>query len=735
MGRTHVRDWIVVGDTAESEEGIGELQVKAGELIVAFHVNYSTAAKINSTVNPGLAIGADGFTDGWRVSGGAAYCAVYLARATEDMTVRLGPGLTYLTGPWGVAQVAMAIPNVDAAVSYYSPDDYAAHGVSYATSGRPYMWGQGDNYKSNISYEHAQAGADTLIIGSWLWSAESSWGASTIEDADGIIGEPDDIFIWDDTQSFRHAAVRVGLWPNEHLMGLIDSGAWTSGALSVIGGTTNPTGTPTRAAGVALSLFPKEGEYVPDGSLQTGYGPSSSTPGDTLTVNAFAGDHVVAAIACQYGSQGDMTPEGWTGAFGDTENGRSGTIAVRKVEEDGPVSFTVPSTTGGRIAASLAVVRGVDTLEPNKWQGDAPTLPDGPCLVFVNGNAVNTAMCTNFKPLPKVLADHEATRSTSASWTGAGIYYVPDGKGVTPTIAPSASTTFSAWSVIPLPAGAEPVVPAVEVRYPTLETTDGVALSLAGYWNGALCPARFVPYGHSTVASLVGAEFPYRVAHRGGSETWPQHTQRAYTQAVWAGAHALEISCQRTADGVWIGCHDKTLEAVGGPSTEVASMTWAEVQAAMAGSDYMPCTLEWLLDTYGASHVIVVDPKHSAWTYYDEYTAMLAAWKSRVILKFSGDGKELFAKWAGDGFTTWAYGYQEWATSNETAWGNFISDANKHILSLDGPFGSDAWAEALATGTPLTAHILTTEDRVQAAIEAGAVGAMVSGWDSLIPSF
>jgi glycerophosphoryl diester phosphodiesterase len=89
------------------------------------------------------------------------------------------------------------------------------------------------------------------------------------------------------------------------------------------------------------------------------------------------------------------------------------------------------------------------------------------------------------------------------------------------------------------------------------------------------------------------------VAHRGGSASWPEHTQTAYTQSVWAGAHVLEISCGRTSDGVWFGCHDRSLERLGGPATPVAQMTWAEVEQAMAGTDYMPARLDWLIERNG----------------------------------------------------------------------------------------------------------------------------------------
>ena len=51
-----------------------------------------------------------------------------------------------------------------------------------------------------------------------------------------------------------------------------------------------------------------------------------------------------------------------------------------------------------------------------------------------------------------------------------------------------------------------------------------------------------MPYGARTVAELV-AKPRFVVAHRGGSASWPEHTQRAYTQAVAYGVDALGVSC------------------------------------------------------------------------------------------------------------------------------------------------------------------------------------------------
>lgn len=705
-----VRDWISNYGTSGAPDV--SMDVKAGELLVVASWNYSTS---NKAIQLHTLTGA---SSSWNVAGTASSCSFSAQFVAEDKTITLGPTAgTCTAGVWGTLQIAVAFSNVTHAMHYWIDAPYKNPDGSSsqpASGGRPMDWASSTSSVDGAAYGHNTM----LVFAANIWSAQTSTGAPTFT-PDGVTS----LLEADWLDSWRHTTGAVGYYD------------LTAGDYSPYGATAN--GTASLCPGIALPVFTVEAEEddpVDEGVTVVDTA-TSATSGDVLSVDVEAGDWCVFGAACQYGSQADMTPDDtWSGAYGTTATGgRSGTIAVKRATEAGTVEVTVPTTTGGRIAASLAAFRGIDHLDPSPWEDGPPTLPDGPCIVLTNMNAVVTAQVASFTPVTTVAVDGEATRSDSSSWTGCGIAYVEDGNGEAVTVSPATTTSFTAWAVLPIGSGGEDE--AAEVRYPTLETGEGVALSLVGYWDGVLRPARFVPYGHPTVAGLVGAEFPYRVAHRGGSGTWPEHSRRAYTQAVWAGAHALEISCQRTSDGVWIGCHDKTLESVGGPSTEVASMTWAEVQEAMAGSEYMPCTLEWLLDAYGASHVIVVDPKYSAWTYYDEYTAMLAAWKSHVVLKFSGDGTALFSSWAGDGFTTWAYGYQSWLTDNTTAWTSFTTDANKHILSLDAPYDSEAWEAAAAVGVPLTAHILASEADVQAAFDAGAAGAMVSGWDDLIPEF
>lgn len=59
-------------------------------------------------------------------------------------------------------------------------------------------------------------------------------------------------------------------------------------------------------------------------------------------------------------------------------------------------------------------------------------------------------------------------------------------------------------------------------------------------------------------------------------------------------------------------------------------MTWAEVEQAMSGTGNLPARLDWLLERYGHSHVVLFDPKYSAGTYLAEYLEMLAPYRDHA---------------------------------------------------------------------------------------------------------
>jgi glycerophosphoryl diester phosphodiesterase len=69
------------------------------------------------------------------------------------------------------------------------------------------------------------------------------------------------------------------------------------------------------------------------------------------------------------------------------------------------------------------------------------------------------------------------------------------------------------------------------------------------------------------------------LAHAGGDQAAPHSTQFAFSEAVRAGANALEMDVQLTADGVLIVQHDDTVDKTTEATGAVAELTLTEIQA------------------------------------------------------------------------------------------------------------------------------------------------------------
>lgn len=70
-----------------------------------------------------------------------------------------------------------------------------------------------------------------------------------------------------------------------------------------------------------------------------------------------------------------------------------------------------------------------------------------------------------------------------------------------------------------------------------------------------------------------------QLAHAGGDLEAPHSTRFAFEQAVAAGATALELDVQLTADGALVVQHDDTVDKTTDASGPVADLTLAEIQA------------------------------------------------------------------------------------------------------------------------------------------------------------
>lgn len=116
---------------------------------------------------------------------------------------------------------------------------------------------------------------------------------------------------------------------------------------------------------------------------------------------------------------------------------------------------------------------------------------------------------------------------------------------------------------------------------------------------------------------------PFTCAHRGaGSDFGPEHTMEAYSQAVAAGAPAIEISCDITSDGVLVCFHDTSLDRMTDYTGSCQDYTYAQLSniVKVNGKDHLGdgwpyVTIPKLgdvLDAFMGKVVIFLEPKTNA---------------------------------------------------------------------------------------------------------------------------
>ncbi len=109
---------------------------------------------------------------------------------------------------------------------------------------------------------------------------------------------------------------------------------------------------------------------------------------------------------------------------------------------------------------------------------------------------------------------------------------------------------------------------------------------------------------------------PWMIAHRGASADCPENTLVAFDRALTAPIDAIELDLQRSADGVPVVYHDRTLKKLGLPRRRVAGLTLAELQRLDAGSWFDPAfegtrltTLDTVLSRYGGKVPLMLEIK------------------------------------------------------------------------------------------------------------------------------
>lgn len=463
----------------------------------------------------------------------------------------------------------------------------------------------------------------------------------------------------------------------------------------------------------------------------TALGRAQAGVGDPLTAAAQPGDLAVLIMAAQLQADENPSPipSGWTGTWQNTipATNRSGYVATRKV--------TSPADTRGvewwvktkawtaRQRAVLVVLAGgginADQIVVGQWRAAVAATIPAPSTARLLASAAHgtkdNKMAAWTMDGGAIVADGLADVSTTESWSAVRVVLgaadrPPDGAAANPP---------AAWAQVGLAAKAAGGG----------EDLDGVTAPLWFGGEKTRAGVSIMPYGARSVSALKERKAGIVVGHRGmsGAGDVVEHTMAAYTRAVECGVDALEISCHRTSDGVWLASHDSTLARLGGPTTPIRDMTWAQVQAAFAGHlGALPVTLKDYLATYGGSHMTIFDPK-TEMARSDEYLALLGDYKDRVVIKAFADAGWLFAKVKQAGWATWGYAYAR--NRGQTWYPDFVQATNLDFLSMEWDASDDVWAPLVATGKPVIAHIPASVAQAAEGARKGAAGCITSRAD------
>ena len=454
--------------------------------------------------------------------------------------------------------------------------------------------------------------------------------------------------------------------------------------------------------------------------------------GDPLTATSQPGDVAVLIMAAQLQADENPSPipSGWTGTWQNTipATNRSGYVATRKVmaatDTRGVEWWVKTKAWTARQRAVLVVLAGgginADQIVVGQWRATVAAAIPAPSTARLLASAAHgtkdNKMAAWTMDGGAVVADGLADVSTTESWSAVRVVLgaadrPPDGAAANPP---------AAWAQVGLVAKAGGGAG---------ENLDGATVPLWFGGEKTRAGVSIMPYGARSASALKERKTGIVVGHRGmsGAGDVVEHTMAAYTRAVECGVDALEISCHRTSDGVWLASHDSTLARLGGPSTPIRDMTWAQVQAAFAGRpEALPVTLRDYLAAYGGTHVTIFDPK-TEMARSDEYLALLAPYKDRVIIKAFADAGWLFAKVKQAGWATWGYAYAR--NRGQTWYPDFVQGTNLDFLSMEWDASDDVWSPLVATGKPVIAHIPASVAQAAEGARKGAAGCITSRAD------
>lgn len=225
------------------------------------------------------------------------------------------------------------------------------------------------------------------------------------------------------------------------------------------------------------------------------------------------------------------------------------------------------------------------------------------------------------------------------------------------------------------------------------------------------------------------ASKPFYVAHRLGGTEYPEFTQKGLTESLKAGFKALELSVRRCSTGEFVLIHDwVTTRTVPGTDYQIWNTPWSVLSGLQQASGGF-LRLTDVVNQVGDDIVLAIDHKVTSGKQVGsqgdmdsenalfDYLDTIPHAKDRVLIKqFVNGGVTSRAK---------AKGYKSMCMMypNEVAGADLSSF---DVLGMEWNASDDVWATLKATGKPLIAHIITTQQQANQALSKGATGLMAS---------
>lgn len=238
--------------------------------------------------------------------------------------------------------------------------------------------------------------------------------------------------------------------------------------------------------------------------------------------------------------------------------------------------------------------------------------------------------------------------------------------------------------------------------------------------------------GAGSVIDRFLASKPFYVAHRLGGTEYPEFTLKGLTESLKAGFKALELSVRRCSTGEFVLIHDwVTTRTVPGTDYQIWNTPWSTLAGLQQASGGF-LRLNDVLDRVGDDVVLAIDHKvtsskemgsggdmESEAALFDLLEARFGVEnaKRRVIIKhFIKGGVSQRARERG--YKTMCMMYPgEIVGADLTMF---------DVLGMEWSAEQGVWDILKATGKPLIAHIITTQQQADQALSKGATGLMAS---------